>query len=209
MQADISVIADWSAADKLPINFEKSVALHYDKANLRRQYFIDKHVIKSEKYDVDLGVCRSETFSYEEHIRRIAYKAANTTGMVIKVFSTRDTESLKRICSAYVGPALKYASSEKRPSSISLNATLEKVQRIYTKLMNDLKNLSYERHVFVLGLQSLTPRLQHDDLVLTYKCLHGLLAVTHKSFGLRLSQSPTRAESLHFVHYKSKSHLLS
>ena len=72
MQADVSAIADWSAANKIPINFEKSFALHYGKANPRWQYFINKHVIKNEKYVVDLGVCRSETFSYEEHIRCIA-----------------------------------------------------------------------------------------------------------------------------------------
>ena len=111
MQADVSTIADWSAAIKLPINFEKSVALHYGKANLRRQCFINKRVIKSEKYVVDLAVCHSDTFSYEEHIRRIAYKAAKTAGMVLKVFSTRETEFLKIVYSVYVRPTLEYASS--------------------------------------------------------------------------------------------------
>ena len=184
MQTNVNAIADWSAASKLSINFEKSVALHYGKANPRWQYFINKHVIKSEKYVVDLGVCRNETFSYEEHIRRTAYKATKITGMVLKVFSARDTDFLKRVYSAYVRPTLEYVSSVWRSSSISLNAILGKVQRRYTKCMNGLKGVSYEKHLSVLGLQSLTQRLQYNDLVLTYKCLHGLLAITHESLGL-------------------------
>ena len=75
--------------------------------------------------------------------------------------------------------------------------------------MNGLLGFSYDRRLFVLGLQSLTQRLQYNDLVLTYKCLHGLLAVTDESVGLPLSQAPTRAEGLRLVHYKSKSHFLS
>ena len=179
-------LADWFAANKLPINFENSVALHYGKANPRRQYFMNKHVIKSEKYVVELGVCLSETFSYEEHIRRIAYKAAKTAGMVLKVFSSRDTEFLKRVYSIYVRSTLEYASSVWRLPSISLNSTLEKVQRKYTKRMNGLKDLSYERHLSVLSLQSLIQRLQYNDLVLTYKCLHALLAVTYGNLRNRI-----------------------
>ena len=85
MQAVVSTIADWSVANKLPINFEKSVALHYGKAYPRRQYFINRHAIKSEKYVVDLSVCHSETFSYQEHICRITYKAAKIAEMVLSL----------------------------------------------------------------------------------------------------------------------------
>ena len=164
MQADVNAIADWSAANKLPINFENSVALHYGKANPRRQYFINKDVIKSEKYVVDLGVCRSETFSYEEYIYSShCIQSRKTAGMVLKVFSTRDrlTEFLKRVYSVYVRPTLKYASFVWRSSSISLNAILEKLQRKYIERINGLKDLSYKRRLSVLGLQSLTQRLQY------------------------------------------------
>ena len=121
----------------------------------------------------------------------------------------RDNEFLKRVYCVYVKPTLKYASSVWRSSSISLNAAIEKVKRRYTERMNGLKNFSYERRRSVLSLQNLTKSLQYNDLALTYKCLHGLLAVTHESVGLRLLLAPTRAEGLRLVHYKSKSHLLS
>ena len=68
MQTDVSAIADWSAANKLPINLEKSVALHYGKANPRQQYVMDKHVIKSANYVVDLGVCRRPWCMSSRHI---------------------------------------------------------------------------------------------------------------------------------------------
>ena len=162
IQAYISMIADWSAAIKLPIIFEKSIALHYGKTNPRQQYVIDKHVIKSEKYVFDLGVCHSEIFSYEEHVCRTAYKAAKTAEMMLKIFSTRDTDFLKRVYSAYVRLMLEYTSSVWRLSSISLNAILDKVQRRYSKRMNSLKDSSYQRCLSILGLQSwqlLTNRL--------------------------------------------------
>ena len=52
--------------------------------------------------------------------------------------------------------------------------------------------------------KNLTQHLQYNDLVLTNECLHDLLAVTHESLVLRLSQAPTRADGLRLAHYQAE-----
>ena len=71
--------------------------------------------------------------------------------------------------------------------------------------MNGLEDLSYDRRLSVLGLQSLTQHLQYNDLVLTYKIMHAQSIGSYLRIGW--STPVTRSEGLRFVHYKPKSHL--
>ncbi len=208
-QEDVNSVANWSAENKLPINFDKCVSVHYGRANLRYQYIIQQHKIRAEHCITDLGVCRSDTFTYDEHVRNTVLKTARKAGMVLKVFRTRDAEFLKRVFISYIRPSLEYASSVWSSSGVSLNASLERVQRRYTKRICGLKDVPYEQRLCVLGLSTLAKRRLYHDLVLTYKCLHGILAVSHQSLGLQLSQAPTRAGGLRLVHYKPKSKIIA
>ena len=56
MQAEVQAVADWSAANKLPINLDKSVALHYGRTNIRTQYKLNGQKSISSKTCNDLGL---------------------------------------------------------------------------------------------------------------------------------------------------------
>ena len=87
LQKDVKAIVDWSIANRLPISFEKSVVLHYGSNNVKK-YVQSGKVISSADSCKDVGVLKSSNFSYEEHARNTALKAARLAGMVLKVFST-------------------------------------------------------------------------------------------------------------------------
>ena len=80
MQADVQAVADWSVVNKLPINLDKSVVLHYGRTNMRTQYKLNGQKLTAAETCNDLGLLRSHNFSYEEHARNVALKSARLSG---------------------------------------------------------------------------------------------------------------------------------
>ena len=54
---------------------------------------------------------------------------------------------------------------------------IESVQRVFTRKLHDLSNLSYLDRLHVLGLETLEHRRLIHDLILCYKYLHGLIDI--------------------------------
>ena len=94
MQEDITAIAAWSLENKLPISLLKCAVLHYENKNIRRRYTLCKQVICSVNSCPDLGLLRSNSLSYDDHIRAAALRATRLVGIVMKDFKTRKPEFL-------------------------------------------------------------------------------------------------------------------
>ena len=59
---------------------------------------------------------------------------------------------------------------------------IESVQRCFTRKLYGLSNLSYLDRLHVLGLETLEHRRLIHDLILCYKCLHGLIGTDNINF---------------------------
>ena len=59
---------------------------------------------------------------------------------------------------------------------------IESVQRVFTRKLHDLSNLSYLDRLHVLGLETLEHRCLIHDLILCYKYLHGLIVTDKRNF---------------------------
>ena len=70
--------------------------------------------------------------------------------------------------------------------------SLEKVQRRYTKLMCNLRNLPYKERLRELNALSLSNRRIYADMIFIYKCLHDDINFPTSDFGLVLVASTTR-----------------
>ena len=110
MQADVQAVIEWSAANKLPINREKSVVLHNRRTNMRTQFKLNGQKLTAAETCNDPGLLRSHNFSYEEHARNVAFKSARLSAVVLKVFSTREPNFLRQLFAPYIRPTLEYAS---------------------------------------------------------------------------------------------------
>ena len=157
----------------------------------------------------DLGVRRCNNMKYENHARDTAHKAARLSGMVMKLFCTRDPSFMMRLYTSYILPVLEYAAPVWSPSGKEVIAQLERVQRSYTKRIRGMWYLSYDQRLKCLRLPSLEKRRLINDLVLVYKSLHGQLSVQPSLFGINLVHSSTRGDNLHISHCRASSHLLS
>src|SRR5437870_13784322 len=93
---------------------------------------------------------------------------------------------------SYILPILNYCSPVWSPSSVGDILLLESVQRVFTKKIPGLENLSYFDRIKLLNLPTLELRRLHNDLILCYRILHRLVAGPPENYGLVLGSRQSR-----------------
>jgi len=91
---------------------------------------------------------------------------------------------------------LEYSSAVWSAHRIDLIKRLEDVQRRFTKKLNGLANLSYAKHLEILGLEALLTRRTKSDLVLCYSVVHGHSCMKPAHFFVLRSTYITRGRNL-------------
>ena len=94
-------------------------------------------------------------------------------------------KKLKLIYKSLIRPTLKYCSSIWYPIFITDATEIEKVQRRSTKLVPELKNLSYTDRLKHLDLTTLAYRHKRTDLIRTFKIMNKIDNITLDSFFTR------------------------
>ncbi len=92
----------------------------------------------------------------------------------------------------YVCPVLEYNSTVWNPHLVKHIDVLERVQRRFTKRLPGLQSFDYESRLTTLHLRSLEERRLHNDLLMCYKILFGILAVETKDFFTMRPAAATR-----------------
>jgi len=110
----------------------------------------------------------------------IAYFIGNISAKNIKIRSRAQT--LMHAFIVYVRPLLEYGSCVWSPHFKSDIDRIESVQRRFTKRLRFLNNMSYSQRLMTLGLETLEVRRLHQDLLLTYKIVFGLINIDSSKF---------------------------
>ena len=123
---------------------------------------------------------RATLFRSKSFVKRVehfvnAYKRAV---LILKSFHSRDPQILKRAYCVYVRPLLEFSSQIWSPHYKYLTDKPKSVQRyftnrLFTRKLSGLSNLSYFFRLKILGLATLKSRRLINDLVLYYKILTG------------------------------------
>src|SRR6266516_8078359 len=94
-----------------------------------------------------------------------------------------------------VRPHLEYAVTVWSPYQQEQKNTLEKVQRRATKMIHNLKNLSYEERLSKLDLMPTEVRRRRGDMITTYKILQGKIDLGRSILELN-TDSRTRGHNM-------------
>ena len=117
----------------------------------------------------DLGIFLTSDLKWNYQ----ATQAANRANMVLiqlkRAFKYWTINTFKQLYVAFVRPHLEYAVTAWCPYVKKDAKILEKVQRRATKLVHELKNLSYEQRLKKLSLTTLETRRKRGDLIEFYK----------------------------------------
>jgi len=95
-----------------------------------------------------------------------------------------------------VRPHLEYCTAAWSPHYCKDKELIERVQRRFTRMIPDLKDLSYEQRLAKTKLWSLEDRRTRADLIEVYKIIHGLSAVRFSTFFELSHNERTRGHSL-------------
>ena len=87
---DLCNLSLWCSNNGLLLNFDKCVVLHYGLNNPHFVYTLDNNQICSVTSTIDLGVQRTNDFTYNAHCNNIICKANRTYDFILRSFTSRN-----------------------------------------------------------------------------------------------------------------------
>ena len=203
LQQDLNNVQAWSELWQLPFNTSKCKCLHYGNKNPEFDYYLNNTKVSNCEEEKDLGVTFDKTLKFRTHISNVTKKANQVLGLIKRNFKFLDETSLTKLYKALVRPHLEYAQSVWSPHFRTDKKTIESVQRRATKLISQLKNLSYEERLKALDLPSLEYRRLRGDLIQMYNLLSSN-SDNYKYFFELNKNDRTRGHNLKLVQHHCK-----
>jgi len=178
VQSDVNKLVLWTETWNLFFNAQKCKVMHIGKNNPNHEYIIkegqNENVINTCESEKDLGVTFDNDFKFDVHINNVINKANKMIGIIRRTFSYLDNTTFLNLYKALVRSHLEYANCIWSPKYIRQSAAIEKVQRRATKMLPDIKELSYEDRLIFLQLPSLKFRRIRGDLIQAFKIINNV-----------------------------------
>ena len=169
---DLRSLERWEGLWQLRFNLDKCKVLHIaGNDNPRNKYCLDGTELLSTQSEKDLGFTMDEKFDFAEHIKASLAKANKMIAWVSRNVICKDKIIMATIYRCLVRPHLEYCVQcwcpTPRFGNWGLILSIEKVQRKFTRLVNDIGTLSYGAR-----LKSLRGPLTHLPLHFLSNILH-------------------------------------
>ena len=206
LQNDILSLMKWSNDWQLKFNTSKCGVLHIGKNNVENEYFTDvfkKNKLVKTQSEKDIGVTFTNNLDFDVHINNIVKKANQVMGLIRRSFSHLDKEMFINLYKSLVRPHLEYANVIWHPIYKKQLKLLEDVQRRATKILPEIRDLTYTERLIVLNLPSIQYRQTRNDLIQTYKIIHKIDNLKTEDFFTFAKYDKTRNNILKL--YKSQS----
>lgn len=161
--------------------------------------------LNSVNEERDLGVFFTSDLKPSRQCLKSAAKARSILAMVARNFRRLDIKSFSLIYKTYIRPHLEFCIQSWSPHLKKDMECLEKVQRAATRLVPQLRGLSYEKRLDKLKLTTLQDRRIRGDIIEAYKLLTGKEKVSYEQFfKLQISGHNTRGHSLKLAVQRSR-----
>nr|XP_053632169.1 uncharacterized protein LOC128688366 [Cherax quadricarinatus] len=138
------------------------------------EYSLGGQRLQTSLKEKDLGVSITPGTSPEAHINQITAAAYGHLVNLRTAFRHLNKESFRTLHTVYIRPILEYAVPVWNPHLAKHIRKLEKVQRFATRLVPELRGMSYEERLREIDLTTLEDRRVRGDMITTYKILRGI-----------------------------------
>ena len=175
IQGDINMLHHTSESWGLKLNREKCAVLRFTR-NYRGQvhplYFLDGSPLPICKSHGDLGLLVDDKLKFHEHVACVAHKAFGLCQSFLKSTVCRTSEFMLFLFITHVRSLIEYASCVWNTGYKDDIRKLERVQRMWTRHVDDLQGLTYEEMLRKLNLYSVQGRLLRADIIQLWKIFH-------------------------------------
>ena len=191
LQDDLDRIYEWSTRWQLPFNIDKCKSFHIGRKNNRYWYEMNGTKLKQVTEEKDLGIFIDDELKFHKQCASATKKANAILGLLKKSFTLLDKKTLPLLYKSLIRPHLEYGNVVWGPHYAEDIKSIGKVHRRATKLVPELKNLSYEERLRELHLPSLAHRRRRGDMIVTYRLMTGQMNINKDNF-LKISSLTTR-----------------
>ena len=179
LKQDLNKLQDWSDRMQMCFHPDKCKVMHLGGNNNHGCYTLPKsdgqvHTLGAADCEKDLGVNIDAKLKFSTHIEQIVNKANRVLGCLRHTFKHMTADVFLQLHKALIRPHLEYASCIWSPHLKKDMDAIEWIQRRATKLVPEIRSLSYNQRLKHLKLPTLLFRRQRSDMLQVYKILHGL-----------------------------------
>ena len=190
IQRDLNTLEKWSTTWQMKFHPDKCKVMHIGHNNKKRNYFISGQQIKKVEEEKDLGVLISDDLKSKKHVAKTAKKANQLLGMIKRTMTCKNKDNILNLYTSLVRPILDYGAAVWSPHHQKDIQKIEKVQRRATKMIKEIRNLTYEERLKVCNLTSLENRRKRYDLIETFKIMKNFSKIdAAKLFKMRKSNT--------------------
>ena len=154
-------------------NYGKCKCLHTGHGNEDAQYTMGDTVLNTTVKEKDLGLTISADMKVSEQCAIAAAKGNQILGLIRRNIVHKEKELIIPLYKTIVRPHLEYCIQAWRPYRKKDIDILERVQRRATKMIQKLRNISYEMRLKECGLTTLETRRLRGDQIEVFKILNG------------------------------------
>ena len=178
--ADLKSLEEWEQLWSVTFNIDKCKVMHLvPNDNPGNSYILNGVVLDSVQSETDLGVSVSSDLKWDDHIKSSLSKANRMMAWVSRNVICKTKEVMSTIYRCLIRPHLEYCvqvwSPTPRHGNWDMILKIEKVQRKFTNLVNDVGTLQYSARLKALNLTTLAERRIRGDLIETFKIVRGLV----------------------------------
>ena len=171
LQNDLNKIYKWSKKWEMEFNVKKCHVMEMGKSEKRPnwKYKMGSENIVKVHEEKDLGVTIQDNLQPEKHIERIfrdTYRMLRNIGVA---FHYMDKDMMRKIIATMIRPKMEYAETVWSPYKKKHVKKLERIQRMATKMVPELEELTYEERLREINLPTLEERRERGDLITVFK----------------------------------------
>ena len=199
LQNDLDRLVKWSEKWQMLFNFGKCKCLHTGHGNLNVNYKMGNTVLGTTVKEKDLGVTISADMKVSEQCGIAGSKGNQILGLIRRNIPYKGKKLIIPLYKAIVRPHLEYCIQAWRPYRKKDIDTLERIQRRATKMIPELRDLSYEERLKECGLTTLETRRLRGDQIEVIKILNGYENIDRNMFFSLKKDSRTRGHEVKLV----------
>ena len=166
----------------MEFNVDKCKIMHIGQNNPKSTYNMDGKNLEATLSEKDLGALIDYKLDFGSHIKEIVGRANRMLGMIRVSFACLNIRMFLNLYMALVRPLLEYCIQVWSPHLRKHINLIEGVQRRATRMVPELKHLSYEERLDKLKLTTLEERRARGDMIETYKIITGKEKVNPRKF---------------------------
>ena len=201
VQVDLNNLVMWSHKWQMKFHPDKCKVLHIGHNNQRYNYYIEGTEVKKVSEEKDLGVITSEDLKQKKQVAKVVKSANRILGMIRRTITCKNKMNILSLYKTLVRPILDYGAAVWSPHQRGDIEKVEKIQRRATKMIKEIRHLSYKDRLKACNLMTLEMRRRRYDLIETFKIIKEIYTVDKgKFFKMRNNQTRGHNQKIYKQH---------